>query len=183
VAPGFTGDYGFAFTTSAVTSVGALGLWDQGANGLSSAHSVGLWTLSGTLLASVAVSNSSGVVASADSDGQWLFTNLASALTLSANTVYVLGVFNPGLDALQGNATATFLTGVTNAGSRSLASASLAIPSSAGGVSGGWFGPNLDTGTVLDPAAVPEPGAATMVTLGAAFLVFLKLRRNRAVRA
>ena len=158
---GFPGNWGFQFLTTSTVNVASLGLWDQGSDGLSAPHSVGIFH-EGTLLTSTTVSNGSTVVSSANVDGRWLFTDLMSPYTLPAGN-YVLGFFNAAdfTDDFRGYDSVTFMSGATfsNALARSGAT-SFAAPDYNSGLSG-WFGPNLQT------TAVPEPGVTAMMVFGA----------------
>jgi hypothetical protein len=83
---------GWAFDVTTPVRVTALGVWDEGLDGLNSAHGVGLWTGAGTLLASTTVPADLGAeleVASAVSQGQWLFETIPT-LTLDPGH-YVIG--------------------------------------------------------------------------------------------
>ena len=90
---------GYAFRTptigTALPKVTALGVWDQGGNGLTSSVDVGLWTDTGELLRQVTVI--AGQTAPLF-DG-FRYTSLGNTgPILKANTIYVLGAFRrPGV--------------------------------------------------------------------------------------
>ncbi|MGJ5813331.1 PEP-CTERM sorting domain-containing protein [Paludibaculum fermentans] len=165
---GFSGNWGLRFSLTQSIKVGSLGLWDEGANGLAGAHSVGVFTLGGTLLGSATVDNSSQVVSSAATAGRWLFTNVASPFDLAAGS-YVLGYYNQAaaMDAFRGNSATTFMSGAGWEGARARAGAvSFFMPdATSGGINQGWFGPNLMTAS---PAAVPEPATWSLMLLAGA---------------
>lgn len=165
---GFNGNWGFNFSLASATTFDAVGLWDEGSNGLAGPHQVGIFNSSGgSALASGTVDNSSIVVASANANGRWLFTAI-SPITLNAGT-YTLGFFNPssGVDDFRGNATGDFMSGASFGGAKARSgAASFAWPDANSPISGGWFGPNLRTGQAA--AGVPEPGSCWLLGLGLA---------------
>jgi hypothetical protein len=176
------GNWGFQFTVTSPLTVGALGLWDEGKNGLAASHSVGIFSaietsVLPTLIASVTVSSASIVVPSANANGNWLFTNLASPLALPAGR-YTLGYFNQAgaTDAFRGSATTgIYMSGAAFFDGRARANATaFAIPDALSASGGGWYGPNLST-TVL---AVPEPETWMFLAGGLAALS-IALRRSR----
>lgn len=162
---GVFNNLGWSFTISgAPLTVDGLGLFDVDANGLSSAHEVGLWNANGSLLAQAIVSNSSTAVASTAANlGQWLFADI-QALTLEAGS-YVIGAFYSDNDrdlvvaAAQGLATAPGLAYVSSLASNG---SSLDKPGAYGLVQPGIFGPNLRVAT---PSNVPEPMSLALVSL------------------
>lgn len=156
-------DYGWQFTLTQDKLVTALGFWDEDSNGLTDDHEIGLWTTGGTLLATVTIDNSSTVVASAHSEGRWLFEDLLSPLTLNAGT-YILGADYPSTSdtvrlfvppeniLMDPNATWDGLS------YSSAPVAGLQFPNQFQGNSiGGYFGPNLMM------QAVPEPSSFMLV--------------------
>ena len=86
---------GYAFTTGQTALiVTSLGMWDENEDGFSSAVDVGLWDINGNLLGLVNVPSGTGGTLV----GEFRYTDLASAVTLDANTDYVLGAFRgPGV--------------------------------------------------------------------------------------
>lgn len=74
---------GWYFTTTSTTSVSALGWFDEGGDGLFQDHEVGLWTSSGTLLASTTVlAGNSGILM-----GGFRFQSIAPLLIGAGNYV------------------------------------------------------------------------------------------------
>src|SRR5262245_12458608 len=76
-APGVFDNVGWQFSVSAPITIDGLGLFDVNPAGLAESHQVGLWTDSGTLLASATVTSGSTSVASASAAGDWLFADIA----------------------------------------------------------------------------------------------------------
>lgn len=77
---------GFRFTAESASNLTSLGYHDEGLDGLFSAHDVGLYDLSGTLLASATVPTGTA----GDLIGEYRYATLGSAYTLTAGTQYVL---------------------------------------------------------------------------------------------
>lgn len=158
---GIYNNIGWSFQVTSSTTINGLGVFDEGAAGLTNQHQVGLWNSSGSLLAQTTVSNASAGVASASSLGRWLFEDIGP-ITLAAGN-YVLGAFYSDADADGVVAYATgFVTAPTINYLASLASdtASFGEPGAYGLVQPGVFGPNLRV------AQVPEPGSLALVALG-----------------
>lgn len=89
------GDYTFGYRFSvSTTTIGSLGIFDYGKNGLSQSHEVGLWNSSGTLLDSVTVpaGTAGTLVESQNTVDGWRFSTLSSPVELAAGD-YVLGAF------------------------------------------------------------------------------------------
>lgn len=152
---------GWSFQVTSSTTINGLGLFDEGALGLTNRHQVGLWDSSGSLLAQTIVSNASTGVASASSLGRWLFEDIG-AITLGAGN-YVVGAFYTDSDADSVVADAVgFITAPSISYLTSLASGatSFAEPGAYGIVQPGVFGPNLRV------AQVPEPASLALVALG-----------------
>lgn len=95
VNSGFT--IGWAVDVTTAVRVTALGVWDEGSNGLVDAHAVGLWRGDGTLLASTTVPADLAAdvaVPSALGLGQWLFEDI-DPLTVEPGH-YVMGSTSGG---------------------------------------------------------------------------------------
>ena len=165
---------GYSFSVSDPLTVTALGLWDEDADGLFGAHTVYLWTDTGTLLASATVDNASVAVASPNTNGDWLFANI-NPIVLGIGT-YVIGAtydvsnfdrLRFGSDA--GAMTVLAMPGVTLLDYR-LAFANDTFPDTTIAGFTGNFGPNL--------VATPLPEPSLLVLLGAG-LAGVVVRRRR----
>lgn len=172
-APGCIG--GYQFHTDSAVFVEALGIWDEGADGLVHNHDVALWTLEGSLLASATVTNLSAVVPSVTVGGQWLFTSITPILLPAGD--YILAAFYPGVegggDPARALSTASSNSGLTFVEARdevfigSLEFPTISLPQ----YNDAFFGPNLLV------SQVPEP--STLLLL--APLAGLALVRRRAI--
>jgi hypothetical protein len=166
---------GYAFNVTAVGGVFVTGLsfYDQGGNGLSQSHEVGIWNSSGTLLASSTVP--AGTAAPLDSNGLFREITLALPIFLPAGNSYAVGAFFSGGSA---DSQAVNWTSMATAPGISYAevrfvnnSSTLTFPtitSSFLGLPGGSF--------VVSP--VPEPG--TLSLLGVGLVAWTVLRRRAA---
>ena len=180
ISPVFT--IGLAVDVTTPIRVTALGVWDEGSNGLRESHPVGLWTGAGTLLASSTIPAGAGAdaaVGSALGLGRWLFEDIAP-LTLAPGH-YVMGSVS-GIDefrSLQGSialnpALANFDSSKFAAGS------SLQFPDQDEGFSAfSLFGPNL----LLEPVAAPVPLPAPLVLVALGFALLVLGTRLAASRA
>jgi len=154
--------FGYSLTLGGSdASVTQLGVWDQGNDGLAEAHSVGLWTSTGTLLASAIVPSGT----SASLYNGFRYMNIAP-LNLSAGTTYVLGIYDNALntDEITFQQTVTLGSDIASIGAPLLLDgADLAFPTtSIGGNAEGFFGPNA----MLSVSAVPEPSTLALAAMG-----------------
>lgn len=157
---------GWAVEVVTPVRVTALGVWDENSNGLEVSTPVGLWTATGTLLASTTVPASGADIAvpSVLGAGQWLFEDIADVVLPAG--VYVLGsvtiedqtVFRAFQDdvildpALVNFDSAKFAVGAT-----------LQFPGLDGSplLDNGLFGPNF----LLEPVTAPAPLPASLALL------------------
>lgn len=170
--PGSGCTAGWTFYVNSPILVDALGFWDQDANGLANSHPVGLWTSSGSLLASATVTSASTPVASAVSTGQWLFTSIAPTSLTTGD--YVIGAFysDGSADFAQGVASASTISLITFVNAVDGFGGSLALPTGAyPGYNAGFFGPNLEIAT-------PEPTGAVLLATGFGALILYSRRKR-----
>jgi len=185
---------GWSFTVDpgSTITIGGLGIFDFGKDGLAESHRIGLWnsdTMS--LLASATISNTnSTVVASASSAGQWLFTALTSSTSTSSvdltQGAYVVGAFyavNSGDSFMRTDPPIT-IQGVTFNEARTSSASDLQFPGDVFNAEGGagLFGPNLFRGAVPTPP-VPEPKTYAMLMAGLVLLGFIGRRRGKSLNA
>ena len=170
---------GFDFTVgSTPLSITALGVWDQNRNGLANSHTVGLWDISGNLLAQALISP--GTVNPLT--GDFRYATLATPVTLLAGSTYVLGAtyVNFDLDRLivnNGGNQASFDSAIFAGNFRQvIGPTNLTFPNS-NIQAGSGVGPNAQFALL----AVPEVGPGVLLVglvLGAFFLV-----HRRTIRA
>jgi len=134
---------GWEFTVTSPIEVLALGLWDEGGDGLASSHDVGLYTIGQTLLTSTSVSVGTAVP-STSPDGAWVFEYI-SPIVLDPGTYVVAATYaNGDTDFARFNATATTASEVTFVSNRQDLSSSLVFPTNdTAALDDGLFGPNL----------------------------------------
>jgi hypothetical protein len=172
VSPGGDTIGGWEFNVSSPIAVDGLGLWDEGGDGLSGNHAVGLWNSDGTvLLTSTTITNASTPVGSTSPDGRWLFNDIPDLVLLPGT--YVLGAtfLDNDPDQARLEAAATTISTITFIQARQRTStSSLTFPDEPIGlVNDGVFGPNLQV-------AVPEP--TTMFLIGSGLLGLAGFRRK-----
>ena len=165
---------GFSFTVSSPITVGALGMWDEGADGLAAFHIAGLWRSDGTQLATTVLTPSSNGVASSSGFGQWVFEDIAP-LVLNAGA-YVVGVIylDGDPDPVRVSATATTIPEVAFGTTLFAESGELAFPINALSEFDDVMSANLLTVT----AVVPAPPALLTVAFTVASLGAVRVWRR-----
>jgi PEP-CTERM motif len=149
--------YGWAFDVTTPITVDGIGVWDSNSGGPFSSEA-GLFTSSGTLLESALISSATSTpVASANTDGQWLFETFAP-ITLPIGLYLIGNVSGESSPLAEIGATfvtipqITFVVGVigpTDGG----------FSAPTGSFSPTVFGPTLET-------TIPEPSTWAMMLLG-----------------
>ena len=186
----FTADstVGWKFTVApgSTITIGGLGVFDFGSNGLMESHQIGLWNNDGSsLLASATIKadgSNSTPVASNSSAGQWLFTPITSSVDLTPGA-YVVGAFYMAnsKDSFMTTSSPTTIQGVTFNEARASFTSDLQFPGffNTEGPAG-FFGPNLSTAAA---PPVPEPETYAMLTAGLGLLSFIARRRKKSLNA
>ena len=156
--------YGYDFTVGSTSIlVTSLGLWDANANGLTDAHTVRLWTISGALVASVSVSSGTA----AELVGSFRYSTLSVPVTLYAGQQYVLGASYPisGTDQFIQNVVnpQNFDGAVSSGTARDVVGLDV-FPDHTNPGMYSFVGPNAQF------KALPEPSAALLMLSFAAFL-------------
>jgi len=159
--------YGWSFSVRNAIQIDGLGMWDAGSNGLGQPSvQIGLWSSSGTLLASATVTDASFQVASANLSGEWLFESI-DALVLGPGDYRIGALFLPATPLAQTNSPFTTIADVTlTGGVHGDANGTLEDPTQAFGIP--IFGPTM---RVAEANEVPEPMSLALVgvaLLGAA---------------
>ena len=95
----FTWVVGQEFTLNNSMTIRSLGAIDADGGGLSQSHEVGLWNLSGSLLAYTVIDNTSVVVASQYTGAQWYMNDIIDTF-LSAGTYRIAALFHSGGDKM-----------------------------------------------------------------------------------
>jgi hypothetical protein len=177
------GTYGFAFTLQDPETVRALGVYDDGQDGLSGAADVGLWDEKGNLLAetSVAAGTRGALI------GDFRYAGIAP-LTLLAQTAYFVGSFQPS------DPVTSFNLGNLFSGTAGVAAIdpnivsifdyeavgdSLAwpYPNTLGIADGAYLAANFTTDFVPIPS--PEPASLAIMGSGIAGLTSLYRRKTK----
>ena len=167
---------GWTFTVGAQgITVSDLGFFDQGGDGLNTAHNVGIWNSGGSLLASITVpSGTAGSLVSG-----FRYAALSSGLSLAANQTYTIGaeITVNSSDLFWNQTAATIDPKITYGEARDSAvnnnfTSGFTDPvRSRSDLNFGEFGPNFQV--------VPEPG--TLALLSLPLIALLGARRLRSL--
>lgn len=171
----YTGDFpvtvGFTFTATQDLALTALGYHDQQQDGLANPHDIGLFSTSGTLLASATIAAGTGAALI----GEYRYVSLGSAFMLQAGMQYVLAAHTDGVDGYRYGGAPTVsldprLTAPASPG-RYAYGPGLAYP-------GNVFFDFYATPNMLLAAAVPEPGTWALMIAGLAAVSGIARRRQ-----
>jgi PEP-CTERM motif len=171
---GSTGSvFGYKFELTTSYAIDGLGVWDQNPDGLSAPSMTGLWSSTGTLLASVLVGNTDDVEVSASTDGRWLVGDI-STLTLGPGQYLIGSLFFGDTSLARFNATPVTVAGLTIlSGATNALNSGFSVPSQT--FDSLIFGP-----TLREASAVPLPSSLLLSGLGLAALAGSRRQRRPA---
>lgn len=153
---------GFEFTVSSNRTITSLGVYDSGANGLSSNAQIGIWDTSGNLLTSTTILAGTGQL-----DGLFRYVNI-SGFSLVAGTHYAIGAYTTdlasSLNTLQGGSGSIDPDVDVIVDRYSAFNSIFSFPTQTDGhADGAWLGANFRTGAT---GSVPEPASLALIALG-----------------
>jgi hypothetical protein len=164
---------GFRFTVGADDIlVSSLGFYDEGADGLVDPHDVGIFTTSGSLLASLTVPN--GVVATLDSG--FRMVDLPTAFSLDSGASYVILGYRPtASDAIRYDVSLTTSSLITyDTEIAQNATGGLIFTNTPFGWDTiGWFGPTFSA------TPIPEPSSVVLLGIASVLLLTRRQRGNK----
>ena len=165
---------GYTFTLANTVSVTQLGFYDSGADGLSAAIPV---TIYSTAASHAVLANATVPAGTGTELNGYIYVTLATPVTLPAGT-YLIAAYSAGnTDYLLYNVTTvTGATGITYGGA--MRGAGTGYPATPVTGVNAYFGPNFQ----IFSAVVPEPSTWALLIVGVVGLGFVTLRRRRAVR-
>jgi hypothetical protein len=162
--------FGWSFSVNDPITVDAIGLWDAGSAPLGTSLQAGIFDSMGNLLASVTISDSSTPVASASTDGQWLFENI-SPITLTLGDYEIGSLFFDTAPLAQIGAPFVNIPAISVLGGvQGPADGGFQAPESL--FSNLVFGPTFET----VPATVPEPNFGILLAMGLAAIGLIRTR-------
>jgi hypothetical protein len=169
--PAVTQTRGLEFSTATPINITALGLWDEGGDGFSNSHKIGLWSMASTLL--VSINMAAGTSASFYGGDEFRFVTLPNQYLLSAGT-YRIGAYYVVGDADEiARDTPISAPGLAYAGPRLSTNGLFSDPTAASLAAGGSFSANF----TFNPVGVPVPNSASLALIPLALLFIRRLRR------
>jgi PKD repeat protein len=130
---------GYRFVANTNATIIQLGAFDANANGLSTSHQVGLWTIGGSLIAASTVPGGTG----GQLFGLFRYVNIAP-VTIVAGQTYVVGALYPNAaDPYLSNPSGFSVDSrITYQNDRFASGGTFSFPSGSSGVNG-WYGGNI----------------------------------------
>jgi Domain of unknown function (DUF4082) len=166
----FDQSVGWEFNVLSTITVTGLGWYDQGADGLQMAHTVGIWDSLGTLLTSATVAAGT----TDPLDGLFRTVSIAS-IVLTPGTYIVGGQnFSTDTEQLAFGVTPTTIASIAFLGGEYSAEDGIfEEPTNLTGNANCCWGPSFSA------SAVPEPGALTLCGFGLLSLAVVRYRRKQ----
>jgi hypothetical protein len=162
---------GWSFTVNSPFTVNALGFYDDGKNGLTQSHDVGLWTSGGTLLASATITNGNALTSF------WRFASIAP-LALGTGTYVLAGTTGGENYPLSSPGVTGYHPNITFGSSWYTLSNTLVFPTTTDNAPDAYLAVNFIGDTGSPEEVVPEPATMTLLASGLVGLA-AKSRRKK----
>jgi hypothetical protein len=173
---------GWQFNLLAPIDVTALGFYDDGANGLTESHAVGIFSSAGSLIVSATVQPGDPL------SDWWRFASISPVL-LPAGEGYRIAAITGSENYTWGPAGFGTGPGVVFVTDRYSTSGALAFPTQSDGGTTGYFGPNFlydfhqypdpGPGPGPDPNPIPEPSTRLLLSGALILLASIRLLAHR----
>lgn len=157
---------GWEFSVSTTVTVTHLGIWDMGNDGLANSHPVGVWTSTGTLLASTTMASGTGApaIVAGGGAGSFRYNPISSIVLTPGSYVISAGYVFTDTDMFGRTASSVSMgAGLSFTQTRFENGSGFTFPTQAV-PDNAFFGPNFQYR--IGGASAPEPSALALLALG-----------------